>query len=98
MYRTALADKSSPELLQDGVHREQNPPEFAHRRGIVGRMLLILVEPNGVGNLHRHRPDFYVDPSRCEHPETLLVKVCNAARLQWKCFDNIVAGFKNQPV
>ena len=51
-----LAEEPAAEHLEDPVHLDERPPEPLHLLAVVGRVLRVLLERDGVGDLDRHRP------------------------------------------
>src|ERR1700748_2974838 len=98
MHRAALANKFRTELLEYSIDGEQDSPKFRSGFRIVGSMLAVLIEPDGVWNFNRHRPDFYVDARGLEHGETFLIKVGYGTRLKGKLLHDCIASLENQLV
>ena len=98
MYRAALADELRAELLENRIYGKQDAPESSRGFRIVGIVLPVLIEANGIGNFDRHRPDLDIDSSGPEHGEAFLVKLGHGAGLKRKFLHNGIAGFKNELV
>src|SRR5208282_579269 len=75
VHRAAFANESRPELAEDGVHRQQNPPESLNRRRIVRAMRVILVEGNRIGDFDRHSPNLDFDPRGSKHSHEFPVEL-----------------------
>ena len=55
--RADLADEPAAEHLEHPVHLDQRQPEPLRLVAVVGGVLRVLLERDGVGDLDRHRPD-----------------------------------------
>src|SRR6185437_184932 len=64
MCRARFADEARAENVEHIVNRHQSAPEAPGIFLVVGGVYVVLIESNGIGDLHRHLPDFYVNVER----------------------------------
>ena len=57
VHRARLADEAAPERLEHPVSLEEDTPEAVGLAWIVGRVLVVVLERDGVRNLAWHRPN-----------------------------------------
>ena len=77
-----LAEEPAAEHLEDAIHLDERPPEPLHLLAVVRRVLRVLLERDGVGDLHRHRPHGRGQPEPIEVLHQLGVEVGDGARSQ----------------
>jgi hypothetical protein len=79
---TRLADESGLERTHQAVRLQQAAPEQLDVARVVGGMLLVRLEGDGLGDLDRSRRDPNVDPEASQPGHELAVEPCDRLRLE----------------
>ena len=98
MHGAAFALEASAENIQHPVGLHELAPEPLCRLAIVGGVLAIALERNGVFDFRRHGPDPDVNIERMEALHDLGVEISDRARRQGEPFAPSVAHSQRQPV
>src|SRR6267378_52577 len=98
MHRARFSYEPSPELLEDCIAGNENPPEAVGVFGIVRGMYRVLIERDRVRNFNWHLPYFYLDPERGQRFHELAIEVRDGTRGQCKCCAGGMAGLNDELV
>ena len=70
-----FAEEAGAKLGEDTLGLDQDAPETPGVLWVVGVVLLVLSEGNGVGQLDRHGPNFHLDAEVSERSHDVPIKV-----------------------
>src|SRR6516165_1204246 len=74
---TDLAQKACAKHSQYSISLNQDPPENVGELGVIGGVLVILLEWDRMLDLTRHGPDRHIEPERAHSAHKLGIKLGN---------------------